>query len=127
MAGKYRDMRGAWHVTRNIEAARAVARELWLMGFAVICPHSNTALMDGIDTGELFLDGDLAILERCDFIVMLPGWQESSGATAELEHARALGLGVFIWPDDREALDTVAAEPPACLRFPATAERRPTL
>ena len=117
VAGPYRSKLGAWGVAQNIERARVVARELWLMGFAVICPHANTSMMDGTDTDAMFLDGDLVMLERCDFIVMLPGWEASDGAKGELEHARACGLPAFFWPDDHEALSTVAAEPPALQRF----------
>jgi len=71
-AGPYRAP-SPWGVHLNIEAAKIVARELWLAGHAVICPHANSAFMDGAagETDSVFLSGDLALLSRCDGIVSL--------------------------------------------------------
>lgn len=42
------------------------------------------------------LASDLSwIAERCDLMVMLPGWEESKGAVAE--HALAEALGIEVW------------------------------
>ena len=32
-----------WGIYLNIERARVIAAELWKMGYAVFCPHANTA------------------------------------------------------------------------------------
>lgn len=116
VAGPYRSKHGPWTVAQNIERARVVARELWKMGFAVICPHSNTAMMDGTDTDSMFIEGDLVTVERCDMLVAIQGWQNSAGTLGEIEHARERGITVLFWPEDREAIDTIAAEPPTCSR-----------
>lgn len=79
----------------NIHNARRIAREYWLKGYAVICPHMNTAMMDGRDTDEMFLDGDIEILKRCDAIVMIEGWENSIGARMELAAAERHGLEVI--------------------------------
>ena len=80
-------------VLNNILTARFISRMLWLRGFAVICPHLNTAWMDGPDLAwEQFMAGDLEMLSRCDAIYMLPGWEDSKGA--QIEHSRAIELGV---------------------------------
>ena len=57
-------------VFENIMRARAKAHELWLEGWVVICPHMNTAFMTG-DNPQMYLDGSLEILNRCDAIYML--------------------------------------------------------
>lgn len=95
-AGPYRAP-SMWGIHNNIESAKIVARQLWLAGHAVICPHANSAFMDGPagETDATFLNGDLEILGRCDGIVMLPGWEASHGAVAELRHAQACDLHVF--------------------------------
>jgi hypothetical protein len=100
-AGPYRAP-SPWGVHLNIETAKIHARELWLKGHAVICPHANSAFMDGEagTTDRVFLEGDLALLGRCDGIVMLPGWESSKGATAELGHARVCGLAVYMSPSE---------------------------
>ncbi|MBY0313648.1 MAG: DUF4406 domain-containing protein, partial [Phycisphaerales bacterium] len=38
-------------------------------------------------TAEQFIQGDLTIIDRCDGIVMIPGWERSEGARIELDHA----------------------------------------
>lgn len=84
-------------IRENIEAARRVARRLWQAGFPTICPHMNTAFMDGAAHDEVWLQGDLVILERCDAIVLTPGWARSRGAIAERKAARQRGLVVLEW------------------------------
>jgi len=84
--------------------ARTIAIELWRLGYAVVCPHTNTALMDGILPGSVWLEGDLEILSRCDLIVMSPRYQESMGARKELVFARQSNIPVFLWPEDRDGL-----------------------
>lgn len=102
LAGPYRSKDGIWGVKRNVEAAMSVARELWKQGYSVICPHANTALMDGPDIPDaVFLEGDIEMLRRCDLIVMLPGWERSAGASVEHQVAREIGLVVAVWDEDR--------------------------
>jgi hypothetical protein len=59
VAGPYR-AKTKIGIILNILRARKVAKELWKMGYAVICPHSNSALMDGIAPDEAFLNGGIA-------------------------------------------------------------------
>jgi hypothetical protein len=40
------------------------------------------------------------ICRHADMIVMLPGWEKSSGATAEHAAAKALGITVTLWNDE---------------------------
>jgi hypothetical protein len=94
VAGKFRGPT-AWDVELNIRNAEAVALELWRAGAAVICPHANTRFFDGAAPDEVFLNGDLEIVSRCDGIVMVPGWQASQGARAERAFAVQSGLEIF--------------------------------
>ncbi len=48
---------------------------------------------------ESVLARDLEAVATCDSIVLLPGWNESSGAKRELLHALSLGLAVYVWED----------------------------
>lgn len=71
----------------NIRRAEATAKEYWRSGYAVICPHKNSGLLDGIISDNHFLAGDLEIMRRCDIAVFIPGWQFSEGAKKEHEAA----------------------------------------
>ena len=100
IAGPYRSDLGTYGVKKNIDRAWSVARKLWALGFAVICPHTNTAHMDGHGvSSQDFLDGDLEILRRCDGILMLPDWLSSDGAIGERNFALKEGISVYYMVD----------------------------
>lgn len=89
-------------IDANIEKAAKIAAELWDAGHAVICPHLNTAhfeLRCKVATYETYIAGDLLMVEACDGMVMVPGWEKSKGAVLEMEHAKAEGIPVWIYPD----------------------------
>lgn len=88
IAGPYR-AKTISGVRRNIDAAREAAERVWSLGIPCICPHLNTAFMDGIVDDQVFLDGDLEILKRCDVVLALPYWMDSKGASAEVNYAHA--------------------------------------
>lgn len=112
IAGPYRG-----NVNANILAARQVAIKLWEQGHVVICPHLNTALFeqDCACTDEDYLAGDLEMLRRCDGMVLLPGWSDSQGASAEHAFAVARDIPIFVWEWDHELVipehPTVASRP----------------
>lgn len=81
----------------NILRAAKVAKKLWKMGYAVICPHLNSALMDGVAPDEAFLNGDLLMLDRCDLIVLQGKWHKSSGTVGEVKRARRNEMPVYEW------------------------------
>lgn len=104
VSGPYRHPKGTAYVEENIRKAEEVAKELWQMGFAVICPHANTRHFDGIVTADDFIAGDLVMVERCDLVVMLPGFQHSEGARKEMAHAIRNEVPVFFWPRESHYL-----------------------
>src|SRR5574341_1872134 len=116
VAGPYRSANGPWGIYENIDRARRIARQLWFMGFAVICPHSNTGYMDGAQntsnefgvacgiSDNVFLRGDIEQLRRSDAIVLIPGWRRSSGSLGEKAAAEQFGIPVFEWPRDKQKI-----------------------
>ena len=86
LAGPYR-ANTEYGIRLNIRNAGDQALQLWLMGFAVICPHMNTAGWGGTAPDQLWLDGDLVMMARCDAVIMMENWDKSEGATAEREAA----------------------------------------
>lgn len=94
VAGKYRATT-EWELVENIRRAEEASIKFWQKGWAVICPHMNTAHFGGLCDDDIFLEGDLEILRRCDAIYMLSGWEKSIGATNELKEAQRIGLEIL--------------------------------
>ena len=82
-------------VVENIRRAEEVARKYWLKGYAVICPHKNTSLMDGLDTDEMFLKGDWELIKRSDVVVVMKNWGGSKGSQKEVDLAYKLNKEII--------------------------------
>ena len=100
IAGPFRG-RDSWEMENNIRRAETLALEVWRLGAAAVCPHTNTRFFQGAAPDEVWLRGDLAILLKCDAMVMTPDWSRSSGAIAERAFANSHYVPVF---DDIESL-----------------------
>jgi nucleoside 2-deoxyribosyltransferase len=90
--------RGAnyWEQELNIRRAEELAMKAWnLPGTAVLCPHTNTRFFQGAAPDEVWLDGDIELLRRCDVVLLTEDWRRSSGARAEVEFALAMDIPVF--------------------------------
>lgn len=90
--------RGAtpWDVEQNIRRAEEAALQVARAGHVPLCPHTMYRHFDKALPDEFWLAATIALLERCDAILMLPGWESSRGACAELERAQSkLGMRVF--------------------------------
>lgn len=90
-------------VVENIRRAEAVALALWRADVPAICPHLNTACFDGAAPDAVWLAGDLVMLRRCDVVVLVDGWQASSGTRAEVEAASLAGIPAFESVDEAVA------------------------
>ena len=119
-------------IAENIWEARQIALALWRQGWAVICPHMNTAHCDGaiypdnpVADRHAWLRGDIEFVNRLipgrDALVMSPRWRESSGAKEERAAAINRGVMVYEWPDD-EAVLAVAAQMTAYVVLPMREE-----
>lgn len=85
-------------VYNNIAEARRRAEWGWANGFFPICPHLNSAMMDGAVADEVFLECYLQLVDLCHMILMVTGWKESEGSKAELLRAEKSGLIVMSDP-----------------------------
>jgi len=105
VAGPYRGD-CEYRVKQNIRAAEDVGIKLWYYGFVAIIPHMNTAFFGGAYNipDEIWLKGDLIILEVCDILVVLPGWQQSGGTQREIERAKELGIPIYYWTNEQDKL-----------------------
>ena len=94
VAGPFR-AKNSWDMEQNIRRAEELALEVWRAGFACVSPHLNTRCFQGVLPDQVWLDGDFAILKKCDVLLMTPDWKRSAGATEEREYARQQGMPVY--------------------------------
>lgn len=72
--------------------------------FSPICHSHPIAVHGHIDKvdHDFWLRLDIAILDECDslLVLMMPGWNESRGVKAEIDHAEATGkpISYLSWP-----------------------------
>lgn len=95
VAGPYRG-----DVAGNITSAKKVSIELWNAGHTVICPHMNSAHLEldcTLEDSE-WLDRCTDLLMRCDGVVLVPGWDSSTGTKEEIDYARKAGIPVWEFP-----------------------------
>lgn len=114
-------------VDANIRRARDAEAELFRRGHCPLCPHSNTARFerDYPDIpDDAYLTADLAWLIVSHSILMLPGWQDSSGASIEYEAACKLKLKVYYSLDEVPSLSipSCTSPGPKCTKGPESTE-----
>lgn len=67
---------------------KAAQKRLERRGYEVVNPADiGTLLPESFEYGE-YMAVDLLLLSRCDAIYMLEGWEDSTGAKAELSVAK---------------------------------------
>jgi hypothetical protein len=105
----------------NIHQAATIAKELWAMGHAVICPHLNTI---GFEKGNLtydqILEGDLKILQRCDAAVFTPDYESSRGARLESAFCFEKEIPAYVYPAVPSVHSVEASAPVQCNAFMQT-------
>jgi len=94
IAGPFRGLT-AWDVACNVHRAEELAFAVAKAGAMPLCPHANTRDFDGTLTDKFWIDGTLELLRRCDAVIVVPGWEESTGTRGEIEEAKRIGLSVF--------------------------------
>lgn len=92
----------AWEVENNIRVAENLALQVWKLGAAAVCPHTNTRFFSGAAPDNVWLEGDKAILQKCDAVIMTHNWRRSDGATAEYHFAVANNIPVLAGIDSLE-------------------------
>lgn len=100
-------MRGypLWNFPAFDEAAQAIRTTY---GYEVVSPAEidRERGFDETDTSDLSREwlaaaivDDVQALSGCDAVILLPGWEKSTGTAVELATARFLGIEVMYWID----------------------------
>jgi len=120
VAGPIRPKNGQT-LEENLATAKGIALELWKEGLAVICPHANTDLPIALAEKEceenIWLNGDLEMLARCDAMVVCPNWEYSNGTKGEIAFAESQDIPVYYWPDKPFIHMTELLRPKQCNAF----------
>lgn len=94
VAGPYKAPDAAG-IRENIETAELGGCALMREGYDVVVPHTQSRI-DG--RGEFddprWVGATMNLMERCDTVAVLPGWEHSAGTCAEIDRAIALGKPV---------------------------------
>lgn len=91
-----------FRVQQHIMRAMELSLEIWRMGAVALCPHANSMFFTGSALDDVWLKGDLELLDRCDAIAVTSNWVESSGARAEVDYAVANNIPVLYTPKEVE-------------------------
>ncbi len=82
------------HILRAVDLGLDVAR----LGVYPVIPHANTAhpLFENLQPYQFWIDGTLELLRRaCDAMILVSGWETSSGARKERDDMMLRGKPVF--------------------------------
>lgn len=103
IAGAYRGPT-PWATEQNVRRAEAVGMEVARLGGFPVIPHANTRpYFAGERPDGFWLDGTRRLMDRCDGVVLLVGWEASEWAVAEHERAKMHGTPVF---HEREVVES---------------------
>lgn len=75
----------SWLVELNIRKAEELGFEVAKLGAMPVVPHTMNRFFDGTLTDRFWLDGALALMHKCDAVLLGPGWRRSEGAGVEQE------------------------------------------
>jgi len=83
-----------WGIQQNVMAAMELGLEVWKRGAVALVPHANTMFFQNAQgtVDDVWLKGDIELINRCDAVLFTDNWMQSAGARAEYEHAKAKGI-----------------------------------
>lgn len=86
-------------VEKNILKAKELALKVIdeLEGYFPVTPHLNTAWFDVLGSADYkyYIDGTMALMLKCDVIVLVDGWQYSKGSVGEVKKALEIGMPIY--------------------------------
>ena len=104
-------------VRANILVASRIALEAARAGWMPVCPHKNSSGFEHTEIPAAFwYEGDIALMLRCDAVLMLPGWTASKGAVREFFMAQPRRIPIFVYangmPTPEDAATRITQDAP---------------
>lgn len=85
-----------WQIQENINRAMAAGKLVADMGAMPLIPHSNTPLVFcGLKDPKFWYDGTMELMRRSDAILLIEGWEDSTGSCNERTEAVNRNVPVF--------------------------------
>ena len=91
-----------YSIEENVAAGVKVYLECLALGIPAFCPHLSGAFptaWTALDW-QKWIDYDLAVIERCTHVLMMPRWEQSAGAKHEYDYAKSIGKPVVYAVDE---------------------------
>ena len=85
-----------WMIAENVHRAEAAGRRIASMGAMPLVPHAIGAKMHGTESDAFWLEGTKELLRRCDFVLVLPGYENSQGSIGEIAEAERCEIPVVM-------------------------------
>src|SRR3989304_8230829 len=107
IAGPYFGDGGPTTIERNIRAAEEYQIALANAQVGFFCPHTHTEhfQLKSVAPEEFYRTLDAEFLKRaCDAMLVMPGWEQSKGAQAEVEWGKKNNIQMF-FPKSPQDLD----------------------
>lgn len=81
-------------IEENLTKARVVIADVLKAGWIPVCPNVFWSPFADLQDYEFWLEAALALLDTCDLLVLVPGWETSSGVKKEVQRARELRIQI---------------------------------
>jgi hypothetical protein len=94
VAGPYSAPTAAERV-HNVHRAMVLGAAVARHGGMPVVPHLMTRGIEGVAAEEFWIRGTMAVLGRCDAVVLVEGWKRSVGSVDEVAAAMRIGIPVF--------------------------------
>jgi len=91
-----------WLIELNVRAAEAMGFDIASAGAFPLIPHTNARWLHSEFSQEFMVEGSLALLTKCDAMIVCRGWESSRGTKAEMQMCEEQGIPYFLSLTDLE-------------------------